>query len=108
MGGEELAANLFRVTQAEAKIRRDAVDTKDAANATHYAVGREVRQAIANLGGTMPEKLPTPPDSIKQVEQRERERLESEAQARRQPRLFGSDDLSSKSGQAWQTPSHNA
>lgn len=89
MGAEELAANLFRATQAEAKIRRENVTGKDAANATHHAVGREVRETIARLGGTMPEDLPTPPESIQQLQRRERERLEQEAQRRRQPSLFG-------------------
>lgn len=89
MGGEELAANLFRVTQAEAKLRREGIDNKAEANATHYAVGRVVRKTIEELGGTMPEKLPTPAESVQQVERRERERIEHEAQARRQPPLFG-------------------
>lgn len=88
MGSEELAANLFRVTQAEAKIRRDGVDTKADANATHFAVGRAVRQTIAELGGAMPEDLPTPDKSIQQIERAERERLERAAQERRQPRLL--------------------
>jgi DNA-damage-inducible protein D len=79
MGAEELAANLFRVTQTDAKLRRDAVDNKEQANATHVAVGREMRQAILNLGGTMPEQLPTPPESVKQAEQREQRRIEQAA-----------------------------
>jgi DNA-damage-inducible protein D len=89
MGAEELAANLFRATQAEAKIRREGVVGKGAANATHHAVGREVRDTIARLGGTMPENLPTPAESIQQLERKERERLGQEAPRRRQPSLFG-------------------
>lgn len=65
MGHEELAANLFRATQTEAKLRRDHVKGKENANQTHYDVGKKVRQKIADLGGTMPENLPTPEKSIK-------------------------------------------
>ena len=67
MGSAELAANYFRATQAEEKLRRDGVKGKDAANATHFAVGRKVRQTIQELGGTMPEDLPTA-ESIKKLE----------------------------------------
>ena len=68
MGSTELAANLFRATQTEEKLRRDNVKGKEAANQTHLEVGRKVRQTIAELGGTMPEDLPTPQKSIKQIE----------------------------------------
>lgn len=68
MGSTELAANLFRATQTEEKLRRDRVRGKDAANQTHYEVGRKVRETIKELGGTMPEDLPTPPKSIAQIE----------------------------------------
>jgi DNA-damage-inducible protein D len=68
MGSTELAANLFRATQAEEKLRRDQVSSKLQANKTHFEVGRKVRQTIADLGGTMPENLPTPESSIQQVE----------------------------------------
>ena len=68
MGSTELAANLFRATQAEEKLRRDNVQNKCQANQTHYEVGQKVRQTIADLGGTMPEDLPTPEKSIKQLE----------------------------------------
>lgn len=68
MGSTELAANLFRATQAEEKLRRDNVQGKQQANRTHYEVGRKVRETIAELGGTMPEDLPTPEQSIKQLE----------------------------------------
>ena len=57
MGSEELAANLFRATQTDAKIRRDQVQGEARANQTHFEVGRKVRQTIKELGGTMPEAL---------------------------------------------------
>lgn len=68
MGSTELAANLFRATQAEEKLRRDNVKSKQKANETHFEVGRKVRQTIQELGGTMPENLPVPEKSIKQLE----------------------------------------
>lgn len=76
MGYEELAANLFRATQTEAKLRRDHIQGKNEANRTHYNVGKEVRDTIERLGGTMPEDLPTPAKSIKQIEQ-EQKKLDS-------------------------------
>jgi DNA-damage-inducible protein D len=74
MGATELAANLFRSTQAEEKLRRDQVQGKDAANTVHYQAGVIVRRAIAELGGTMPEDLPTA-ESIKKLERAEKKRL---------------------------------
>jgi DNA-damage-inducible protein D len=68
MGSTELAANLFRATQTEEKLRRDQVSGKAQANKTHFEVGRKVRQTIAELGGTMPENLPKPESSIRQIE----------------------------------------
>jgi len=68
MGSTELAANLFRATQTEEKLRRDMVSGKQRANQTHYEVGKKVRQTIAELGGTMPEALPIPEASVKQLE----------------------------------------
>jgi DNA-damage-inducible protein D len=76
MGYEELAANLFRATQTEAKLRRDQIEGKENANRTHYEVGAKVRQTIADLGGTMPEDLPTPEKSIKQLEKEQEKNLE--------------------------------
>jgi DNA-damage-inducible protein D len=76
MGSTELAANLFRTTQAEDKLRREKVQSKDLANQIHHQVGRKVRQTIRELGGTMPENLPVA-ESIKQVESRERKRLKA-------------------------------
>ena len=78
MGSTELAANLFRATQTDEKLRRENIQGKAAANQTHYDVGRKVRQTIAELGGTMPEDLPTPDKSIKQIE-REQEKKKLEA-----------------------------
>lgn len=77
MGYEELAANLFRATQAEAKLRRDNIQGKENANKTHFDVGKKVRQTIAELGGTMPEDLPTPEKSIKQLEREQQKKLSS-------------------------------
>lgn len=75
MGSTELAANLFRATQTEEKLRRDNVRGKSQANATHFEVGAKVRQTIVELGGTMPESLPTPEKSIQQLE-REQQQLQ--------------------------------
>lgn len=68
MGSTELAANLFRATQAEEKLRRDNIQSKTEANQTHFDVGLKVRQTIQELGGTMPENLPTPDKSVKNIE----------------------------------------
>lgn len=68
MGSTELAANLFRATQTEEKLRRDQVSGKALANKTHFDVGRKVRQTIDELGGTMSESLPKPENSIQQIE----------------------------------------
>lgn len=69
MGSTELAANLFRATQAEEKIRREDIQGKDNANRAHYDVGAKVRQTIKELGGTMPENLPVHED-VKKVEKK--------------------------------------
>ena len=69
MGSTELAANLFRATQTEEKLRRDNIKGKGAANATHYEVGRKVRDAIRDIGGAMPENL-APAEDITKVERR--------------------------------------
>jgi DNA-damage-inducible protein D len=68
MGSTELAANLFRATQTEEKLRRDSVKGKTKANLTHFEVGQKVRKTIQELGGTMPENLPAPDKSIQQIE----------------------------------------
>ena len=75
MGSEELAANLFRITQTEAKMKREGVNTPAAANATHYEVGETVRKTIGELGGTMPEDLPTPERGIPELEQETKKKL---------------------------------
>lgn len=72
MGSEELAANLFRATQTEAKLRRDNVDNKEEANQTHYEVGQKIRKMIAEFGNEMPENLPSPTESIKQLQSRKK------------------------------------
>ena len=69
MGSTELAANLFRATQAEEKLRREKITGKEKANKAHREVGAKVRQTIKELGGTMPEELPTV-ESIKKLESR--------------------------------------
>jgi len=74
MVSEELGANIFRATQADAKLRRDQVSAKGQANVTHYHVGQEVREAIKRLGGTMPEDLPTPEKSIQELQREEQQR----------------------------------
>lgn len=68
MGSTELAANLFRATQTEEKLKRDKISGKQAANNTHFKVGSKVRQTIAELGGAMPEDLSTPDKSVKEIE----------------------------------------
>lgn len=75
MGSTELAANLFRATQTDEKLRRENIRDKEKANQTHYEVGRKVRQTIAELGGTMPEDLPTPEKSIRQIESEQKKRI---------------------------------
>lgn len=68
MGSEELAANLFRITQTEAKLKRDNVEGENNANMVHYKMGKDIRKFIKDQGGTMPEDLPTPTKSLKQIE----------------------------------------
>ena len=68
MGSEELADNIFRIAQTDAKLKRDKVDNEYTANSVHYEVGKKVRNTIKELGGTMPEDLPTPKTSLKEIE----------------------------------------
>ena len=75
MGSEELAANLFRITQTESRLKKDNIKTEKEANSTHYEVGKKVRKAIADIGGTMPEDLPTPKKSLKQLEKEKNKML---------------------------------
>jgi DNA-damage-inducible protein D len=70
MRSTELAANLFRATQTEEKLRRDETSSRQQANQTHFDVGSKVRQTIQELGGTMPESLPTPSSSVKRLASR--------------------------------------
>ena len=72
MGSTELAANLFRATQTDEKLRREKIRGKEKANQIHYEVGAKVRQTIKELGGTMPEDLPTPEKSIKEIEKEQK------------------------------------
>lgn len=75
MDSTELAANLFRATQTEEKLRRENVKGKFKANKTHYEVGQKVRQTIKELGGTMPEDIPAV-ESIKSIESKEKKKIE--------------------------------
>lgn len=67
MGSEELAANEFRITQTDSKIKRELIKTEENANKAHYLVGKKVRKTIKELGGTMPEELPDPSKSLKEI-----------------------------------------
>lgn len=78
MGSTELAANLFRATQTEEKLKRDGACTKAQANDIHMAVGKKVRATIGELGGVMPEHLPTPDTSIQQLERRKAKALKND------------------------------
>ena len=68
MGSEELADNIFRIAQTDAKLKRDKVDNEYTANSVHYEIGKIVRNAIKQANGTMPENLPTPRKSLKELE----------------------------------------
>ena len=68
MGSDELIVNLFRISQTEQKLKKENINIESEANKTHYEVGKKVRKAIADIGGTMPEDLPTPEKSLKQIE----------------------------------------
>lgn len=73
MGSDELIANLFRISQTEQKLKRDNIQGEGKAKETHYEVGQEVRNTIKRLGGVMPEDLPTPKKSLKELEKEKRE-----------------------------------
>jgi DNA-damage-inducible protein D len=88
MGPDELAANLFRASLTEQRLRNDPVDSKEHANQVHHQTGSAVRQVIIEQGATVPEKLPTPEVSIQQLRKREQKRIESE----RQPSLFSEEE----------------
>ena len=67
MNEDELVANLFRINQTKQKIIRDDVKGEENAKETHYEVGQKVRKAIADIGGMMPEDMPTPEKSLKEL-----------------------------------------
>lgn len=75
MGSEELIANLFRISQTEQKLKREKIQTEKDANNTHFEVGSKIRKTIEELGGTMPEELPTPEKSLKEIEKENKKRL---------------------------------
>ena len=75
MGSTELAANLFRATQTDDKLRRENIKGKENANKTHHDVGKKVRQTIEELGGTMPEELEVPEKSVKEIEKNRKKKL---------------------------------
>ncbi len=75
MGSDELVANLFRISQTEQKLKRDNIKTEKDANKTHYDVGAKIRKTIKELGGIMPEELPTPEKSLKQLEKESKKEL---------------------------------
>ena len=79
MGSTELIANLFRISQTEEKLRKDKVDNAKHATNVHYTVGKEVRKAIEEIGGTMPEDLPTPKKSIQQIEKEQMKKLKEKS-----------------------------
>ncbi len=84
MGSDELAANIFRASQTKQKLERERIKGKEKANQAHFEVGKKVRQTIVELGGTLPEDLPTPVKSIQQL-QREKQKL---LERQQQPSLF--------------------
>ena len=75
MGSEELAANLFRITQTESRLKKDNISDEKEANKTHYNIGKNIREVISKNGGTMPEDLPTPKKSLKQLEKEKKNTL---------------------------------
>ena len=77
MGSEELAANLFCITQTESRLKKDNIDSEKEANKTHYNIGKNIREVIAKNGGTMPEDLPTPKKSLKQLEKEKSKQLKN-------------------------------
>ena len=75
MGSDELIANLFRISQTEQKLKKDNIQTEKEANETHYNIGKNIREVIEKNGGTMPEDLPTPKKSLKQLEKEKKKEL---------------------------------
>ena len=75
MWSDELIANLFRISQTEQKLRKDNIQGENEANKIHYKIGKNIREVIAKNGGTMPEDLPTPKKSLKQLEKEKQKKL---------------------------------
>ena len=75
MGSDELIANLFRISQTEQKLKKDNIQSENEANKTHFNIGKNIREVIAKNGGTMPEDLPTPKKSLKQLEKENKKSL---------------------------------
>ena len=75
MGSDELIVNLFRISQTEQKLKKENIKLENVANKTHYEVGLKVRNTIKELGGTMPEDLPTPDKSLKELEKENKNQL---------------------------------
>ena len=73
MNEDELIANLFRINQTKQKLLRDNVKGKNNAKNVHYEVGKKVRKAIADIGGMMPEEMPTPKKSLKELEKEKKQ-----------------------------------
>jgi DNA-damage-inducible protein D len=84
MGSDELIANSFRASLTRQKLQREQIKGKEKANRTHYQVGKKIRQTIQEVGGTLPEDLPTPDKSIQQLQHEEQKRLRQGSQ----PSLF--------------------
>ena len=78
MGSDELIANLFRISQTEQKLRKDNIQGEKEANKTHYKISKNIREVIAKNGGTMPEDLPTPKKSLKQLEKEKNNKLKKQ------------------------------
>ena len=77
MGSDELIINLFRISQTEQKLKRDNISTEKVANETHYKVGSKIRNTIKELGGVMPEELPTPTKSLKELEKENKQEIKN-------------------------------
>ncbi|HEY7339993.1 MAG TPA: BRO family protein [Ktedonobacterales bacterium] len=92
MNSNELAMNWLRITQTDEQLRTRPIADKDAANEPHFRVGKEIRAAVERIGGTMPEDLPTPAESIQQLEQAEQARVKAQLQ----PSLFPDADEEGK------------
>ena len=71
----KMISRLFRITQTESKLKKDNIFTEKEANKTHYNIGKNIREVIAKNGGTMPEELPTPKKSLKQLEKENKKTL---------------------------------